>query len=158
VAPEPILTAIEREILSLARRAVLVTLAPDGRPRPVPICYAFVEIASLVVYTALDDKPKRREDPTTLARVRDIVEDPRISLVADRWDEDWSNLGWVRLDGRATLVAFDDPRHPAAVDALRSRYPQYEDHRLEARPIIEIGVERITSWTAAARGDAEPTT
>jgi hypothetical protein len=32
--------------------------------------------------------------------------------------------------------------------ALRAKYPQYRDHRLEVRPMIAISVERVTRWGA----------
>lgn len=120
---------------------------PDGRPRLVPICFS-LDDARPLLYTPIDDKPKRSEDPRALARVRDILADPRVTVLVDRWDEDWTRLAWVRTDGRAVLL---DPvsgaeEHATVVAALRTRYPQYEAHRLEARPLIRIEIERATSW------------
>ena len=103
-----------------------------------------------IVYTPLDEKPKQAADPRSLARVRDIAADPRISLLVDRWSEDWSRLAWLRLDGTATMLesgAQDvGAEHASAVVALRAKYPQYADHRLEDRPMIRIVVEGATSW------------
>ena len=59
-----------------------------------------------------------------LARVRDMLARPAVTLLVDRWDEDWSRLGWVRIDGRAAIVE-PGPGHAAAIDALRAKYPQY---------------------------------
>jgi PPOX class probable F420-dependent enzyme len=145
----PVLSAAQRSFLQGARRAVLATIAPDGRPRLVPICFAVAE-GSAVLYTPIDDKPKQTGDPLALARVRDITSDPRVSLIVDRWDEDWARLAWLRVEGRAGLIVPGDPldadEHEWAVDALRRRYPQYAEHRLEARPIIRIAVERTVGW------------
>ena len=52
-----------------------------------------------VLYTPIDDKPKRSDDPMALARVRDILADPRVTVLVDRWDEDWTRLAWLRCDG-----------------------------------------------------------
>jgi PPOX class probable F420-dependent enzyme len=151
VAAVSILTPLEREFLSVARRAILATVDGDGLPRLVPICFVLGDpMAALRLYTPLDDKPKRSADPHELERVRDIVARPDVSILVDRWSEDWSRLGWLRLYGRAELLeasaASVRAEHAAAVAALREKYPQYATHRLEARPIIAITVERRRSW------------
>ncbi|MFL5646383.1 MAG: TIGR03668 family PPOX class F420-dependent oxidoreductase [Chloroflexota bacterium] len=138
------LTEPERRFLEARRRVVLVTLAPDGRPRPIPICFTLGDDEA-VLYTPLDDKPKATDDPLALARVRDISADPRVSVLADRWDEDWTRLAWLRAEGRAGLLE-PGPEHAAAVTALRARYPQYATHRLDARPLIRIEIGRVTTW------------
>ena len=138
----------ELQLLKDARRAVLATLAPDGNPRLVPITYVF---ADGLIYTPLDEKPKTVADPRDLARVHDIEQRPRVSVLVDAWDEDWSQLGWLRLQGNARLISSDGesvPEHAGAVRLLRERYPQYVSHALEARPIIRIEVERTRSWFA----------
>jgi PPOX class probable F420-dependent enzyme len=122
-----------------------VTIALDGRPQPVPICFV-VDPERPIVWTPIDEKPKRVDDPLALARVRDIAADPRVSLLVDRWDEDWTRLAWLRCEGRATLVQPDDADHPRVVADLRAKYPQYHEHRLETRPLIRIDLERSTSW------------
>jgi PPOX class probable F420-dependent enzyme len=126
-----------------------VTLAADGRPRPVPIAFAFSEEgARLVIYSAIDEKPKSVADPHALARVRDIGTRPRVAVLVDRWDEDWTRLAWVRLEGTATVLEPSPLEHSLAVGLLRERYPQYATHRLEPRPVIRIEVERVSGWSA----------
>jgi PPOX class probable F420-dependent enzyme len=138
----------QRAFLDAARSATLATIAPDGVPRLVPVCFALVEAGEPVIYTPLDDKPKRAVDPRNLARVRDILARPDVSILVERWSEDWSQLGWLRILGRASLLEPDEApaEHGAAVAALRARYPQYADHRLEDRPIIRIAVVATRSW------------
>ncbi len=140
-----VLTEPERSFLASARRAVLATIGPDGRPRLVPICFV-VDDERPVLHTPLDDKPKRDDDPLTLARVRDIRADPRSTVLVDRWDEDWNGLAWLRCHGRATILEPGAAEHASAVVALRAKYRQYAAHRLETRPIIRIEIERVTSW------------
>jgi PPOX class probable F420-dependent enzyme len=121
---------------------MLATIAPDGRPRLVPVCFVVIDD---VIWSPLDEKPKTVDDPRALARVRDIERDPRVTLLVDRWSEDWSELAWVRVTGRAAVV---DGR-PAVVAALRAKYPQYADHDLESLPMIEIAIDDVRSWSAA---------
>ena len=126
---------------------MLGTIAPDGRPRLVPICFV-LDAVRPILYTPLDDKPKTVDDPRTLARVRDMLADPRVSVLADRWDEDWAGLAWLRCFGSASVLEplADAAEHGPAVIALRAKYPQYKTHQIEARPIIRIAIERTTHW------------
>ena len=148
VEPTTILSDEQRSFLDAARTATLATIAPDGVPRLVPVCFALVDAAGPVIYTPLDDKPKRAGDPRDLARVRDILARPDVSLLVDRWSEDWSHLGWLRVAGHASVMEPGDApdEHATAVTALRDRYPQYADHHLEDRPIIRIAVVAARSW------------
>jgi PPOX class probable F420-dependent enzyme len=151
------LTRAHRALLVTERRATLSTVASDGRPRLVPCCFAFgFEGDTLVVDTPIDDKPKASSDPLRLARVRDVRRDPRVTLLVDHWDEDWTRLAWVRVEGTARLLLPwappDAPAHAAALDALRARYPQYHDHRLETLPVIRVTVDRVSGWDATEPG------
>jgi PPOX class probable F420-dependent enzyme len=148
---DPVLSRAERAFLEGARSAILVTVAADGRPRPVPICFA-LDPGRPVLYTPLDEKPKVVDDPSQLARVRDIEADPRVAVLVQRWDEDWANLAWLRLTGSAVLlrrVGHHAWEHSTAVEALRVRYAQYSTHDLESRPLIRVAIERATSWSAS---------
>ena len=137
------LTPAERDLLAGARRATLATVAQNGRPRLVPICFVVIDG---VVWSPIDEKPKSSWDPRALARVRDIEARPDVTVLVDRWSEDWAELAWLRIDGRAELVDSDR----AVVEALRAKYPQYADHDLEARPMIRIDIEHAAGWFASA--------
>jgi PPOX class probable F420-dependent enzyme len=142
-------------LLVEARTAVLATIDPNGRSRLVPICFVALGGAggvAPVILTPIDDKPKTSADPHRLARVRDIAARPEVSLLVQRWDEDWTRLAWLRLHGLAELLEPDDPagaiERADAIAALRARYPQYADHDLESRPLIRIAVTSASSWAA----------
>jgi len=147
-----VLDPAARAFLAGARWVVLVTIAPDGRPRPVPACLALAGGEPPIAYSPIDDKPKATDDPYSLARVRDILRDPRVALLVSRWDEDWSQLAWLRCEGRAALLEPGAPpgEHAHAVALLRAKYPQYGSHALEARPILRIVVVSARTWKGAA--------
>lgn len=121
------------------RVARLGTITETGEPHLVPVCYAFVEGRFAI---AIDEKPKRRGE---LARVRNIRRSPRVSLLLDRYDDDWSQLAWVRIDGEGSVFERGDV-WPSALVALRKRYPQYESMGLEQLPLISITPLRVSAW------------
>ncbi len=137
-----------RRLLEAERRAVLVTIARDGQPRPVPVCHA---ISGDTIVTPIDAKPKAARDPRHLARLRDIAADARVSLLVDHWAEDWDDLSWTRIDGRAHLVEPGTDDHAAALRALRARYEQYAGMALEGLPVIAITPTRVVAWSAWER-------
>ena len=136
------------------RTATLATLTGTGQPRLVPICFVIAdpEDARTVLYSPLDEKPKRSDDVRRLARVRDIAERPRVTLLFERWDEDWSRLAWLRARGAASLVEPDDDAqaHPGVVQALRAKYPRYRAHAIDASPLIRVVIDEVVSWSATA--------
>lgn len=139
------LSAAERGFLEQARRAHLATADRAGRPHVVPLCFAVLDPQTLVF--AIDDKPKSRTRP--LKRLRNLAQNPRFALVVDRWDEDWSRLGYLLISGSAAEVE-DLERRRAAIDALRARYPQYIAMGLDAErhPVYALHVEDVHGWQA----------
>jgi PPOX class probable F420-dependent enzyme len=128
-----------RERFASARVARLATSGPDG-PHVVPIVFA---LDGDTLYHAVDHKPKRT---TALKRLENLRADPRASLLADAYDEDWDRLWWARADGIARIL---EPGHEPAIALLCERYPQYRD-RPPAGPVIAVDVTRWSDWTAAA--------
>jgi PPOX class probable F420-dependent enzyme len=136
----------EREHLFLGRRKVghLATADRRGAPHVVPVCFA---IEGDALYITVDEKPKRADVP--LKRLRNIAENPAVAVVVDRYDDDWTRLGWVMLRGRAEILS-DGAEHARAQDVLRARYPQLNDMRIGSLPVIAVRVERVTSWANLA--------
>ena len=130
----------------LVRRRVarLATADAAGRPHAVPVCFAYAPGA---VYIALDEKPKD-VPPDRLKRVRNILENPSVSLIADRYEEDWALLAFVMVRGRAELLEPGSEEHGAAVRLLRGKYHQYEAMKIEENPVISIRPEGAASWGA----------
>ena len=129
-----------RALFATADVARLATVRGDGAPHVVPVCFA---IAGGIVYTAVDAKPKRT---LALARLAHIASEPRVALLADRYDDDWTRLWWVRIDGEARVVADADERG-RALAALAQAYTQYA----EAPPqgaVIAIEPRRFSGWRA----------
>lgn len=132
---------LEEEFLRAGRVGHLATADRAGRPHVVPVCYAVTEAAA---YITIDAKPKGA-DITRMKRLRNILENPAAALVVDRYDEDWSRLGWVMLRGAAEILS-DGPEHDHAQALLRARYPQLRAMDIESLPVIALRVARVSRW------------
>jgi PPOX class probable F420-dependent enzyme len=146
------LTPDQIRFLDSARVGALATADGDGHPHVVPVVFVLDDGR---IYTPIDGKPKG--DPRGLRRLRNIRENPRVSLLVSRYEEDWTRLGFVLIRGTAMILE-DGPAdgRPAGEEAecrgaealLREKYPQYETVPLGGPDslFIRITLERATSW------------
>jgi PPOX class probable F420-dependent enzyme len=89
-------------------------------------------------------KPKTTSN---LKRLRNIAENPLVSVLADHYSDDWAELWWARADGRAAILT-DPAEMDAPIALLTSRYPQYRAARPDG-PVIAIQVNRWLAWSAS---------
>jgi PPOX class probable F420-dependent enzyme len=129
--------AIAEQRFAHARIGRLATVTPAGRPHIVPVCFA---LHDGVVYTAVDAKPKVT---SALARLENVRATGRASLIVDHYEEDWTQLWWVRVEGPAEVL-----QCAPAIDALAAKYEQYRQARPDG-PVIAIAPERWRSWVAS---------
>jgi PPOX class probable F420-dependent enzyme len=129
-----------RARFATAAVARLATVRPDGAPHIVPVCFA---VAAGTIYTAVDGKPKRTPD---LARLANIAAEPRVALLADHYDDDWTRLWWVRVDGTARRVT-DAGERERALAALRTAYRQYAETPPRGA-VIAVDPLRFSGWSA----------
>ncbi|MBV9183583.1 MAG: TIGR03668 family PPOX class F420-dependent oxidoreductase [Acidobacteria bacterium] len=141
--PGQIARKIQR-ILKQARVARLATVDPKKRPHVVPVCFALVGKA---LYSAVDQKPKRVA-PERLVRLQNIRAVSRVALLIDQYDEDWNQLWYVLIRGKANLLSNSSRQERGlAIRRLRAKYPQYTPQMLaDNAAIIRIIPDRITSW------------
>ena len=140
--------AAARQRFGAARVARLATRGPDGRPHLVPVTFALAAGpgGGDRLYSTVDAKPKTT---TRLQRLRNIAADPRVTLLADHYAEDWDGLWWVRADGTASVLT--GPADMAVpLRLLAERYPQYREHP-PAGPVISVRVERWTGWASGGQ-------
>jgi PPOX class probable F420-dependent enzyme len=130
-------------MLREARVGRLATADAAGRSLIVPVCFAFDGAA---LYSAVDDKPKRTRN---LRRLRNVAENPQASLLVDVWDEDWTRLAWVSVQGRADVLAAGAD-FARALELLRAKYPQYRAMDLERDgAVLRLHADRTRCWRAA---------
>lgn len=128
-----------RERFAQAQVLHLGTADAAGKPHLVPATFA---ILGDVVAIAVDHKPKRHAN---LKRLRNVTENPAVTLLVDHFDEDWDRLWWVRADGEARVI--ENELAYELVDALVDKYEQYRERR-PSGPVIMIQVNRWSGWVA----------
>jgi PPOX class probable F420-dependent enzyme len=134
------LNELQRRFVETRRVGHLATADASGAPFLVPVCFG---LAGGTIYITIDEKPKRRDRP--MKRVRNILENPRAAFVVDRWNEDWTRLGWVMLRGGADILE-RGTEHDHAQELLRERYPQYRAMNLADLPVIALRIAHVASW------------
>lgn len=132
--------AAARDRFAASPIARLATVRPDGAPHVVPITFA---VTGTTIVTAIDHKPKSTR---RLQRLSNIASDPRVSVLVDRYDDDWSHLFWVRVDGTATIVAAGT-EFDTALRALAAKYEPYREQPPDG-PVIMITPTNWSWWTA----------
>ncbi len=115
----------------------LATVGADGRPHLVPCTFALDGAGRVVI--GVDSKPKSSPN---LRRLRNIAENPLVSLLADHYSADWEQLWWARADGVATIERAG-AEHAEHWGLLRAKYPKYDGESLDG-PVIAV---RVTSWS-----------
>lgn len=133
--------------------AVLGTADGDGVSHLVPVVFALsrgTADGADLLHIAIDGKPKRaqRQNAQSLKRLRNIAANPRVCLLVQHYEDDWTRLWWARADGAARVIEAE--LAPAGVlDALADRYPWYQDNP-PGGPVIEV---RVTAWSGWAFAD-----
>jgi PPOX class probable F420-dependent enzyme len=135
------LTDQARGFLNSHRVARFATAEHGGQPHVVPICYAVYDNS---VYFTIDEKPKQLRDKP-LKRIRNLQINPHVALVVDRYEEDWTQLGWVMVQGEAALLD-DGEEHTKAQRLLKARYPQLHGMQIGDLPVIAVRITRVVSW------------
>jgi PPOX class probable F420-dependent enzyme len=131
----------EHRFLIDRKIAHLATADNRAVPHVVPVCFA---MSGNTLYITIDEKPKRSRG-ATLKRVRNIAENPAVAVVVDRYDEDWTQLGWIMLHGRAEILE-GGTEHDEAQALLRSRYKQLRAMEIAKHSVIAVRVKRSLSW------------
>lgn len=129
-----------RARFAAARVARLATVRPDGRPHLVPVVFA---VSGDLVWSAVDDKPKSTR---ALQRLANVEANPSVALLVDHYDDDWTQLWWVRAEGRADVLELGAAGTAEALDSLARKYPQYAAHR-PAGPLVRVSVTRWSGWS-----------
>lgn len=122
--------------VSEARVARVATLDDRSRSHLVPIVFV---LDGSTIYSSTDETPRRAK------RLRNIERDPTVVVLVDHYEEDWTNVWWVRLRGRGRVVECG-PEYDRARRLLAEKYPQYKGDPPPG-PIMAIDIGEWRGWS-----------
>jgi len=136
-------TQKERNIIISHKIARMATVDGSGNPLVLPVCFAY---DGRCIYSPIDKKPKRVSSDK-LKRVRNVLGNPNVSLLIDKYVENWNNLYYVIIVGRADVLNGGE-EYERSLKILSDKYDQYRKMGLEnlGAPVIKITPEKIISW------------
>ncbi|MFD4553040.1 TIGR03668 family PPOX class F420-dependent oxidoreductase [Streptomyces sp. NPDC058469] len=129
---------VARERFAASPVARLATADAHGVPHAVPVTFVALDDA---LYFAVDHKPK---STWNLRRLRNIRENPSVTVLVDHYADDWSTLWWARADGLGEVLEDGQERHHA-VELLCGKYDQYRNSP-PGGPVVAIRVEQWSGW------------
>ena len=97
------------------------------------------------LYSAVDRKPKRSQ---TLRRIENARARPEVTILVDQYDDDWSQLWWIRLRGLARVLDAGEERE-RALQLLTAKYPQYREEPPDG-PVLAVDIYETRAWSASA--------
>lgn len=124
------------ELIALERVCRVGTVGTAGVPHVVPVCHVLVDGK---IYFASERNARK---------VRNVRQNPRVTVTVDLYAEAWTNLKGVMVQGEASILAAS-PRFRKIRKLLYDKYPQYP----EASPIgdrdsvvIEVTPSHAFAW------------
>jgi PPOX class probable F420-dependent enzyme len=127
--------------MSAARVAHLATVGRDQRPHLVPVTFA---LTGEHILLAIDQKPK---STMNLRRLRNIADNPRVAVLCDHYEDEWTRLWWVRADGQAGIIG-SGPQWQQHLETLAAKYDQYRRQPPNG-PVVVVTVDTWTGWSFA---------
>jgi PPOX class probable F420-dependent enzyme len=103
-----------RRLVQNARVARVGTTDERGRVHLVPVTFV---VRDDIWYSPSDAGPRMAK------RLRNLERDPRVTVLIDVYDEDWSKVWWVRLRGRGRVIE-DSSERERARGLLGEKYPR----------------------------------
>jgi len=136
------------ETLNNSKIARLATVDPENnQPYLVPVVFVF---NGNNIFIPIDDKPKQTINSNQLKRVKNIQKNPNISFLIDTYDdEDWNNLSYLMIQGKARIVVNrlkDIETIKTAHSLLSEKYLQYKNLLGMGDSCIVIDIQKVIKW------------
>ena len=118
-----------KTIIDKATVARLATVDSECKPHLIPVVFVFDNDCYFI---PIDEKTKQPK-PENLKRVKNIQQNPNVALLIDEYNEDWTRLYFIIIQGKASkeriitlisLILFiDKERRPGRLSVDLSRLP-----------------------------------
>ena len=109
-------------------KARLATVDSECMPHLIPVVFVFDNDCYFI---PIDEKTKRSK-PENLKRVKNIQQNPNVALLIDEYNEDWTKLYFIMIQGKASIVGGkeSDQNELALLEKahklLSGKYVQYQ--------------------------------
>ena len=138
-----------KTIINKAKVARLATVDIKCTPYLVPVVFV-LDNDNDYYFIPIDEKTKRSR-PENLKRVRNIQENPNVALLIDEYNEDWTKLYFVMIQGKGSILGGkkleqnEIPLSEKAHKLLHSKYPQYQKISV-GEHLIMIMPQKVIAW------------
>lgn len=132
------------EFIERARVARLATIDSEFKPHLVPVVFVF---DGNHFFIPVDEKRKTTK-PEKLKRIRNIQDNPNVTLLIDEYSEDWTKLAFVMIQGKASVATKEEGNIQVreAYKKLMTKYLQYQKVSVGEMCII-ISPKKVASWS-----------
>jgi len=131
-----------KTLIKRAKVARLATVDQKSHPYVVPVVFVFHENSFFI---PLDEKVKT-VNARKLKRVKNIEKNPNVTLLIDKYQNDWKKLFFLMIHGKATVIDGKNNKLMYKIHKLLiSKYPQYKKIGV-GNSCIKITPHGITHW------------
>ena len=130
------LNKTQSEFVTWERVCRVATAGASGVPHLVPVCHV---LAGGKLYFASGDDGRK---------VKNLRENPRLTVTVDLYSDHWEGLKGVMIQGRARLIE-RGPRFARVRKLLYRKYPQYpRDAAISPSDsvVVEVTPTRVFDW------------
>ena len=124
-----------------AKVARLATVDQKSHPYVIPVVFVFHENSFFI---PLDEKIKT-VNSKKLKRVKNIEKNPNVTLLIDKYQNDWKKLFFLMIQGKAKMIDGNSKLMNKVHKLLILKYPQYKKIGV-GNSCIKINPTKVTFW------------
>ena len=136
-----------KTIINKARVARLATVDSECKPHLIPVVFVF---DNGCYFIPIDEKFKRYR-PERLKRVKNIQQNPNVTILIDEYNEDWGKLYFIMIQGKASIIGDKELERGELLllervhRLLSDKYLQYQKIGI-GKYIIMIIPQKVITW------------
>ena len=136
-----------KKIIDKTTVARLATVDAECKPYLVPVVFVFDNDCYFI---PIDEKIKRSK-PENLKRVKNIEQNPNVALLIDEYNEDWTKLQFIMIQGKASIIGGKELEQNEQVllekahKLLSAKYVQYQEIGI-GEYVIMIAPQKVITW------------
>ena len=136
-----------KTIIDKATVARLATVDSECKPHLIPVVFVY---DNDYYFIPIDQKSKRSK-PENLKRIKNIQQNPNVALLIDQYNEDWTKLYFIMIQGKASIIGGKELEQNEQVllekahKLLSAKYVQYQKIGI-GEYVIMIVPQKVITW------------